>query len=363
MAVSPRTLYHQRLEAGELMPDPGQETVVTALEEFFVKIPKLAHKGLFSFGGDGTQGLYLYGPVGRGKTMLMDMLYGSVEGVKKKRVHFHEFMAKVHVDMHAIRTTDDNALDTVAKAIVKEAELICFDEFQIFNIADAMILGRLFRSLFSQGAVIIATSNTPPSELYKDGLQRALFLPFIAMLEKKLKVVQVGDGIDHRMARLKDMPLYITPHDDAAHQQLADIFKRLTDAAQPHTQELTVAGRSLYIPREAKQVAWFTFEELCQAPLAPTDYAALCERYHTLIIENIPELTERDKDAGLRFIHLLDVMYEKHANAVVSAAVPLDSLMSPEVSISKRFERARSRLYEMQTEEYIGRHAFQKGSR
>ncbi|MBI3419536.1 MAG: cell division protein ZapE [Proteobacteria bacterium] len=359
MQTALRDLYRQRLEAGKITADPGQKAAVQALQELQRHLPKLMRPRLPFFpASEDKRGLYLYGPVGRGKTMLMDLFFEGAEGVKKRRVHFHAFMAEVHRRLHALRGEDNgNALDSAADEIVKEAELLCFDEFQVYNIADAMILGRLFRTLFREGAVVVATSNTAPDDLYKDGLQRALFLPFIDILKKRMKVLPIGGGEDHRLARLKGLPVYMHPHDAKAHAMLADIFLRLTDTGTPASEELTIDGRKLVVPRAAKEVAWFTFDDLCRKPLAPSDYLVLCGRYHTFLIENVPMLPDADRgrDATLRFIHLIDILYEKHANVVISAEVKLEKLMEPGHSLYPRFERTQSRLFEMQSEEYMRR--------
>jgi cell division protein ZapE len=356
-----QALYQNALQAGEIIPDAGQQETLRVLQDFAARLPRLMKKRFSLFGSaEEKRGIYLYGPVGRGKTMLMDMFCESVGSVRKRRVHFHEFMAEVHETLHRLRGGKGNALEQAAKAIAQETPLLCFDEFQVHNIADAMILGRLFRTLFREGAVIVATSNTPPSELYKDGLQRALFVPFIHILEKRLKVTAIGGGADHRLERLKGLPVYLTPHDVKTREVLAGMFFQLTDTRTPHAEEIKVGGRILDVPRTAKEVAWFTFDEICRRPLAPSDYLALCERYHTLLIEDIPELTERERDAGLRFIHLIDVLYEKHANVIVSAAKPLGILMEPGCSLQSRFERTQSRLYEMQSQDYMQAPVFAK---
>jgi cell division protein ZapE len=350
-----RATYQSRLEAKEITFDPGQGGAVQALEDLSARLPQLAKKPWpFLKTGSEQRGLYLYGPVGRGKTMLMDMFYEGAAGISKRRTHFHEFMAEVQERLYKMRELHaENTLDRVAADIVAESKLLCFDEFQVYNIADAMILGRLFRQLFKQGAVIVATSNTRPDELYKDGLQRALFVPFIEILKKRLQVIAIGSGADHRLARLKGMKVYVSPHNDAAHKQLQEMFNHLTDNAKPYAEEIEEAGRKLKVPRTAHHTAWFTYSELCRAPWAATDYVALCEHYHTFILEDVPELVEAERDAALRFIHMVDVFYEKHANLILSAAVPLERLMQPGVSVYGRFERCQSRLFEMQSEDYM----------
>jgi cell division protein ZapE len=350
-----RARYESRLAIRELMADPGQAAALAALEDLSARLPHLARKPWFFLKPrEEKRGLYLYGTVGRGKTMLMDMFFEGVDGIPKRRVHFHEFMAEVQQRLHHMREAHpDNTLDRVAEDILAEARLLCFDEFQVYNIADAMILGRLFRTLFQRGAIIVATSNTRPDDLYKDGLQRALFLPFIDIIKKRLQVILVGEGVDHRLARLKGMPVYIAPNDSRAHDQIAAMFSHLNDGAKPHREEIDVGGRNIVAPRTGHGVAWFTFTELCREPRAATDYAALCEHYHTFLLEDVPELSDDWRDPSLRFIHMIDVLYEKHANLILSAAKPLENLMLPACSLYPRFERAKSRLFEMQSEEYL----------
>lgn len=355
MHASPYDYYQASLAAGDIRADPAQDAVMRELDWLAANIRPLTRKNWFPWGNRSEwRGLYIYGPVGRGKTMLMDMFFRSVEGVPKRRTHFHAFMAETHARLHDLRgQTGGEVLQRLAASIAAESRLICFDEFQVHNIADAMILSRLFRFLFREGVVIVATSNTAPGDLYQGGLQRHLFLPAIELLKKRLKVVAVGCGLDYRQARLKGLPVYLVPHDNQAFMALQKIFINLTDTPQPLSAALEIGGRSLQVPRAARGVAWFTFADLCEAPLAASDYLALAKHFHTFILENVPALDDTRRDAALRFIHLVDVLYEKHRTLVISAARDAAHLLDPASSLAAQYARTASRLAEMQSHDYL----------
>lgn len=354
----PLDVYEASLQSGAIRADAAQQPVVTALHALAHALASRQRK-LFTFlrRKPKTNGLYLYGSVGRGKTMLMDMFFNSVEGCPKRRAHFHAFMADIHARLHVLRQKEpekgDQHLQKVAAAIAKEAQLLCFDEFQVHNIADAMILGRLFQFLFQQGVVVVATSNAAPDELYKDGLQRALFLPFIALIRERMEVIALAEGRDYRQERLKGLPVYLVPHDNHAYAALNKIFMRLTDDANAQARALEINGRILPVPKAAKGVAWFTFDELCRQPLAASDYLALLDYFHTLLLENVPDFSDERRDEVLRFIHLVDVMYEAGAKLVVSAAAPAELLLPASSSLWAQYARTASRLAEMQSLAYL----------
>lgn len=366
MQIKPNTYYQLRLDAGEIIPDAAQLKVVNALHQLAVRMPRLAREpnlpGFLRWliRRERNRGLYIYGTVGRGKTMLMDMFFESIHGVSKRRIHFHAFMLDVHSRLHAARQENrqdnkkDDAVMRVAADLAKEAKLLCFDEFQVHNIADAMILSRFFRELFRKGVVIVATSNTAPDNLYAGGLQRDLFLPFIDLIKKRLTVLLLDDGRDYRQDRIKGMPVYLSPLGKSASDGLTQIFAKLTDDEQSSSITITVEqGRELFVAKAAHGVAWFTFDELCRDAKGTPDFIAITKHFHTVILEGVPHLTDADKNSTLRFIHLVDVLYDNKIRLALSAERPLEHLLDPASSLNSQFERTSSRLMEMQSEDYI----------
>ncbi len=301
------------------------------------------------------QGLYLYGPVGRGKSMLMDLFYDSVAGGHKRRVHFHEFMLEIHATMHSWRKRDgtlQDPLPKIATEIAKDTWLLCFDEFQVDNIADAMILGRLFEGLFDEGVVVVATSNTHPDNLYKDGLQRDRFVPFIQVLKGRIDILELEAERDYRRERLAGMQVYHTPLGAAADAALDEAFAALTDGAAGEPAEVAVMGRIVPVPSAAKGVARFSFAELCEKPLGAPDYLAIAKTFHTVILSDVPLLPPARRNEARRMVTLIDALYEHKVNMVVSAAAEPDALY-PEGDTAFAFERTASRLIEMQSADYI----------
>lgn len=366
MQIKPNTYYQLRLDAGEIIPDAAQLKVVDALHELAVRMPRLAREPFLPrilrwiSRREKNRGLYIYGSVGRGKTMLMDMFFESIQGIAKRRVHFHEFMLDVHKRLHDARREGkldhrkDNAVVRVAADLAKEAKLLCFDEFQVHNIADAMILSRFFRELFRRGVVVVATSNTAPDHLYSGGLQRDLFLPFIDLIKKRLSFLQLDDGRDYRQERIKGMPVYLSPLGDAAQQGLKEIFAKLTDDEAASPMDIVVEqGRELHISKAAHGVAWFTFDELCREAKGTPDFLAIAEHFHTIILQDVPQLNDADKNSTLRFIHLIDVLYDNGIRLALSAAMPTQRLLDSASSLRSQFERTESRLMEMQSEDYL----------
>jgi cell division protein ZapE len=367
MSPGPLALYRERRNAGLLSADPAQALAAEKLESLARALagykPRstngeswLSRFGLRPAAPPPPQGLYLYGAVGRGKSMLMDLFYETapVAGGRKRRVHFHTFMQEVHQRMHALRghaeTTD--IIAAVADEIAETAWLLCFDEFQVTNIADAMILGRLFEALFNHGVVVVATSNRAPDQLYEHGLQRELFLPFIALLKEKLDVLCLNGDTDWRRARILGMKVYYTPLGPAADAALAAAFRTLTDDdlnAGPDS--ITVLGRTLAIPLAARGVARFTFADLCAKPLGAADYFALATHFHTLILAGIPRMNADRRNEAIRFTTLVDAIYEHRVNLVCSAEASADDLYV-DGDGSFEFRRTASRLVEMQSEAY-----------
>jgi cell division protein ZapE len=359
----PQALYRERCEAGSIRPDPAQARAVERLE--------VLHRALVGYapaprgwlarltGGNVTasKGLYLWGPVGRGKSMLMDLFFAAAPVAHKRRVHFHAFMLDVHNRIERERRARSRQpILRVAAALAEEATLLCFDEFQVNDIADAMILERLFRALFDAGTVVVATSNRHPERLYENGLQRDRFLPFIALLQQRLDVVALDSGRDYRLARMIGKPTYFQPLGDNAHRAIAEAFGALSDGLPVASETLIVMARPLRVPRAAGNVAWFTFDELCAQPLSAVDYLALAERFAALVVEDIPRLGPRQRNAAQRFHILIDALYEARTLLVASAEVPPQEIYVAGDG-SFEFQRTVSRLMEMQSEDYVANRA------
>src|SRR5207302_245908 len=317
--AGPFELYRERVEAGLIHADPAQQRVVGRLQRLYEELghyrPQGGRRGWLRRLGIGEHsvaptGIYLWGPVGRGKSMLMDLFFAVGPAGKKRRVHFHAFVLEVHDRIeHERRAHTDEPVAKVAADLAAEATLLCFDEFQVNDIADAMILERLFRALFEAGTVVVATSNRAAERLYENGLQRDRFLPFIALLGERLDRVELDSGRDYRLARMRGRKIYHWPNDAAAHAALEAAFADLTDYGDIRGETLTVLGRALVVPRAGRNVAWFSFEELCARPLAAADYLALAERYAALIIDGIPRLSPRERNEAQRFHILIDALY------------------------------------------------------
>lgn len=364
--AGPLFAYRARVKSGEFIPDPQQELLAEKLQSlhralagFSVSSGHAGWKerfGLTRRRAEPPQGLYIFGGVGRGKSMLMDLFFDDAPVKTKRRAHFHEFMQDVHTRFNDFRDPkkggkDGDPIPSVAEAIASEATLLCFDEFQVSNIVDAMILGRLFEALFERDVVVVATSNRPPRDLYKDGLQRDRFLPFIDMISEKLDILELESARDYRLERMMGMQVYYVPADEAAHQALEGYFADLANGRPAEIEHVEVKGRIIEMPA-ADGVGMTSFTALCSQPLGPADYLAIADRYHTLIIENIPLMPPALRNEARRFVTLIDALYERKVKLICSADVPVTELY-PEGEGAFEFERLVSRLIEMQSEDYL----------
>ncbi len=305
-----------------------------------------------------TRGLYLWGPVGRGKTLLMNLFFGALAVKKKRRAHFHTFMADVHERLHRLRQNagvcDTDPVSCVAREIARETRVLCFDEFAVHDIADATILARLFSALLADGVVVVATSNVEPSRLYEGGRNRDLFLPFIALLEEKMEVVRLAAPNDYRQQQNGFGEVYLTPADARAKAAIDALFLLLADGAQAGPTTIDVKRRKIEIPLAAGRVARFSFAELCGRALAAADYLALAERFDAVIVEDVPIIAPEQRNEARRFIMLVDVLYEARALLVISAAgEPHELYHAPHGAEAREFERAASRLIEMRGRDYL----------
>jgi cell division protein ZapE len=353
-----------QVAAGRLKPDPDQVRVAERLDRLAHDLARSeaaaagwAAKLLAREPAEGPRGIYIWGGVGRGKSMLMDLFFAKAMVEKRRRVHFHEFMQESHDCIHRWRQNNQvsktsEPIRPLARTIAGEARLLCFDEFQVHDIADAMILGRLFYALFELNVVVVATSNRPPDDLYKGGLQRELFLPSIGLIKQKLDVVSLDGPTDYRLERLGRIPVYHTPDGPEARSALAEAFRRLTLGVPPQPEQITIKGRIVPVPRAAEGVAWFLFPDLCDQPLGAGDYLAIARRYHTVVLEGIPCMGPVARDQAKRFVTLIDALYERKVNLVCSAAAPPQDLY-PAGDGSFEFQRTASRLMEMQTSDYL----------
>ena len=371
--------YRDLLSQGKLKPDSAQALAVEKLaslaKALTTYLPEQGEQGWlsrFGFGsrspralqwrpgdaeGDSVakQGLYIFGDVGRGKSMLMDLFYAAVPVEKKRRVHFHAFMQEVHQSIFAWQRDSDASRESVIPDIAAEISqknwLLCFDELQVTDIADAMILGRLFKALFELGVVIVTTSNRAPDDLYKDGLQRERFLPFIKEITQRLDLLELNSTRDYRLGRKKGMQVFFAPL-EGARAKLDDAFAKLTGGKQGKPETMTVLGRKWSVPAAADGVARFSFAELCGSAFGPADYLALATHYHTLLLDEIPTLSPANRDSAKRFVTLVDALYEHKVCFLCSAEAPPDTLY-PTGDGSFEFHRTVSRLMEMQSSDYL----------
>lgn len=365
-----RAAYDERAKAGEIANDPQQREIVRRLDHVLVEIGnhRLARKGsalgwLFAKREKepGPRGLYVHGAVGRGKTMLMDMFFAHVPAQRKRRAHFNDFMADVHGRIHAHRqklargeTKEADPVPPVAADLFAEAWVLCFDEFSVTDIADAMLLSRLFGELFKRGCVLVATSNVAPDDLYRDGLNRQLFLPFVTLLKKHVDVVNLDAPTDYRFEKTRRMPVFRVLDGAESDGGLDTAWREVTAGRTVAADTIEMKGRFVPVPRAVPGAARFSFHDLCEMPLGASDYMAIAARYPTLFIDRVPQIVRGHKNAAKRFITLVDVLYDQKNRLFLSAQVPLEEIYAAGPGNEEfEFQRTVSRLTEMQSADYL----------
>jgi cell division protein ZapE len=364
-----RAHYQALVDSGAIEADPEQARAADAfagLEDRLASYKPSRKQGLFGrlFGGDKNEpprGLYVHGEVGRGKTMLMDLFFQQCSIEYKRRAHFHEFMAEAHERIYGYRQqiargeiADADVIALTAQAIFDEAWLLCFDEFHVTDIADAMILGRLFAKLFELGTVVVATSNVAPEDLYKGGLNRALFLPFIKQISEHMDVLRLDARTDFRLEKLAGARMWLVPVDEEAEAALNTAWARMTGKAPCKPRDIPIKGRTLHVPCSSHGVARFSFAAICEKPLAASDYLRLAHDYHTILIDRIPVMDLADRNAAKRFISLIDTLYDNAVKLMASAeADPVSLYLANDGVEANEFKRTSSRLIEMSSASYL----------
>jgi len=359
----PLPRYREMILSGDLSIEPAQMLMAENLQLLHDRLGRYkgpsARDDFFKFfksrRKNTPKGLYLYGGVGRGKTMLMDLFHETVSFTPRKRVHFHSFMQQVHAAIARWRkAVEGDPIPAAAMEIAREAMLLCIDEFQVNDIADAMILGRLFSALFNEGVVIVATSNTAPDDLYEDGLNRGLFLPFIDLLKKRMEVLHFDGDRDYRLDRLRQDDFYHSPLGERSDAAMERVWMRLTSGHRCAAQTLHVKGRRLQVPRSARGAAFFDFAQLCEQPLGAADYLAIAANYHAVFLANVPVMGADERNAARRFVTLIDALYDGQTKLIISAAAEPHALYVAG-SGALAFKRTASRLVEMRSGDKWGK--------
>lgn len=361
--MNPEQRYRAALERGKLLPDAAQAALVRRTRALFEALDPATQRrrgvldGLRGMIGTAkrppVKGLYIWGDVGRGKSLLVNLFYDALPFEDKLRIHFHSFMQYVHEELKELGNRQD-PLALVADGLSRDTRVICFDEFHVSDIADAMILGGLLESLFDRGVTLVATSNIAPDDLYKNGLQRARFLPAIELIKAHTDVVSLDGEVDYRLRALERAEIYHSPLDDKAESALRDAFQGLSPDHVAESPVIEIAGREVNAVRGAEGIAWFEFSELCETPRSAADYIEIARRFHTVLVSGVPLLHDEKRDSALRFVHMVDALYEHRVNLIVSAESTPNSLYRGS-ALKVKMARAVSRLEEMQSREYLAR--------
>ncbi|MGI9351446.1 MAG: cell division protein ZapE [Rhizobiaceae bacterium] len=364
--------YARLVSSGKIESDPAQIELAALLDELLTAISekRLSSKSsslgwLFSKSTNiskTTKGLYIWGDVGRGKSMLMDMFFDAVPHKRKRRAHFNDFMQDAQERIHAHRENfklgkekRKDPIPVIGKALAEEARVLCFDEFTVTDIADAMILGRLFSILFEEGVVVLATSNVEPENLYRDGLNRKIFLPFIKLLQENVNIFYLGARTDFRLEKLDKAPVYNYPLNRKTESAMQEIWERMTGIEKGQSLSIPLKGRSFDLPEFTRGIARITFKAICEEPRSAEDYLALARQAHTVLITGVPVINGENRNLAKRFILLIDTLYDNHVRTIISAAKPPEDLYNAKAGTEAfEFKRTVSRLNEMQSREYLG---------
>jgi len=356
MQPSPLAKYEQLLDAGEILPDSEQYQLALALDQLWQKLQAEPEKpsllSRFRHQPKGIRGLYIWGGVGRGKTWLMDLFFDCLPIEQKQRTHFHRFMQRIHSALNELGNEQD-PLVTIARNWARDCRVLCLDEFFVSDIADAMLLSGLLKALFHNGVTLVTTSNLAPQDLYRDGLQRAKFLPAIDMLQRHTRVIELGGDLDFRLRILEQSEIYHWPLDAQAESNLAASFARMA-AGVELSKDMYFNERPLQLLRRGDGVAWLEFSELCEKPRGSIDYIEIARAFNTVLISHVPQMTEEDSNTARRFIIMIDEFYDRSVKLLLSAETAVEDLYQGH-GLAFEFERTRSRLTEMQTHDYLAR--------